>query len=131
MNEPSLFTKIIRGEIPSYKIYEDEYTFAFLDIHPIQPGHTLVVPKSQVDKLYDLSDEDYMAVMATVKKIMRHVTEVLGVRRACMKAEGFDVPHAHVHVIPCNQTSDFFSHVSDDDDVDHEALATMAERLKY
>lgn len=131
MNEPSIFTKIIRGEIPSYKIYEDDRTFAFLDIHPIQPGHVLVIPKNQIEKLEDLPDEDYMAVMNTVKKVMKRVTEALRVKRACIKVEGFDVPHAHVHVIPCNQAEDFFNRVNDADPVDHEALAVIAEKLKF
>jgi histidine triad (HIT) family protein len=65
----SIFTKIIKGEIPSHKVYEDELTFAFLDIHPKTPGHVLVIPKKQVDLLWDLSDEDYQAVMAISKKL--------------------------------------------------------------
>lgn len=76
----SVFTKIIQGEIPCYKIYEDEKTMAFLDIAPEAEGHTLVVPKLEVDKVYDLPDSDYQAVMATVKKLAKHMEEVLGER---------------------------------------------------
>lgn len=90
---------IIAGEIPSYKVYEDEKTFAFLDIHPETRGHTLVVPKTEVDKFYELSDEDYVAVFATVKKLAAHMDEVLGAR-TFVKIIGTDVPHAHVHLIP-------------------------------
>lgn len=98
----SVFSKIIAGEIPCYKIYEDEKTFAFLDIAPEAEGHTLVVPKIEVDKVYDLPDEDYQAVMATVKKLARHMEEVLGVRMQ-IKVVGVDVPHAHVHILPVNE----------------------------
>ena len=97
----SVFTKIIRGELPCYKIYEDDKTLAFLDIEPEAPGHTLVVPKVEVDRIYDLSDEDYQAVMATVKKLSRHFEDVLG-ERIMIKVVGIDVPHAHVHILPVN-----------------------------
>lgn len=98
----SVFTKIINGELPSYKIYEDERTYAFLDIEPEAPGHTLVVPKLEVDKVYDLDDEDYQAVMATVKKLAKHMEKVLG-ERMQIKIVGIDVPHAHVHILPVNE----------------------------
>lgn len=96
---PSVFTKIIQGEIPCYKIYEDAKTFAFLDIHPESRGHTLVVPKLEVDKIYDLDDANYQALMQTVKKLARHMEEKLGAR-TLMKVIGTDVPHAHVHLMP-------------------------------
>lgn len=99
----SIFTKIINGEIPCYKIYEDDKTFAFLDIHPETKGHTLVVPKKEVDKIYDLEDEDYQALMATVKKLSKNMEQVLGVR-TLWKVVGTDVPHAHVHLEPFDET---------------------------
>lgn len=95
----SIFTKIINGEIPCYKIYEDDKTFAFLDIHPESKGHTLVVPKKEVDKIYDLDDEDYNALMRTVKKLSKHMEKQLGTR-ILWKVVGTDVPHAHVHLMP-------------------------------
>lgn len=98
----SIFTKIIQGEIPCYKIYEDDKTFAFLDIAPEAEGHTLVVPKLEVDKVYDLPDADYRAVWATVKKLARHYEQVLG-ERIMIKVVGIDVPHAHVHLLPVNE----------------------------
>ena len=98
----SVFTKIIQGEIPCYKIYEDEKTMAFLDIAPEAEGHTLVIPKVEVDKVYDLPDGDYQAVMATVKKLAKHMEEVLG-ERMQIKVVGIDVPHAHVHILPVNE----------------------------
>lgn len=100
---PSIFTKIINGEIPSYKIYEDDKTMAFLDINPETKGHTLVVPKLEVDKIYDLPDEDYDALMDTVKKLSKHMEQKLG-RRTLWKVIGTDVPHAHVHLMPYDET---------------------------
>lgn len=98
----SVFAKIVQGELPCYKIYEDERTLAFLDIEPEASGHTLVIPKVEVDKVYDLSDEDYDAVMHTVKKLARHFEDVLG-ERMMIKIVGTDVPHAHVHILPVNE----------------------------
>lgn len=95
----SIFTKIINGEIPCYKIYEDDKTFAFLDIHPESKGHVLVVPKNEVDKIYELPDDDYVALMATVKKLSVHLEKRLGAR-IIWKVVGTDVPHAHVHLMP-------------------------------
>ena len=100
---PSVFTKIINSEIPCYKIYEDDKTFAFLDINPETKGHTLVVPKNEVDKIYELPDEDYQALMATVKTLSAHMEKILGAR-TLWKVIGTDVPHAHVHLLPFDET---------------------------
>ncbi len=100
----SVFSRIISGEIPCYKIYEDEKSFAFLDINPEAKGHTLVVPKTEVGKIYDLSDEDWIALWASAKKIAKHMDEVTG-RRTIMKVVGVDMPdHAHIHLIPTDET---------------------------
>jgi len=99
----SVFTKIINGEIPCYKIYEDEKTMAFLDINPETKGHTLVVPKIEVDRIYDLEPEDFDALMHTVKKLSSHMEKVLG-KRIVWKVVGTDVPHAHVHLMPLDDT---------------------------
>lgn len=93
--EESIFTKIIKGEIPCYKVYEDELTFAFLDNNPLSDGHVLVVPKKQVDKIYNLSDEDYTAVFNTARKVAQRIEQVFGVRAGYV-VEGLEVPHAHV-----------------------------------
>ena len=98
----SIFSKIIAGEIPCYKIYEDDKTFAFLDIHPETMGHTLVIPKNEVDKIYDLPEEDYEALMVAVKKLSKHMEEKLGAR-ILWKVVGTDVPHAHVHLMPLDE----------------------------
>lgn len=100
---PSIFTKIINGEIPCYKIYEDENTLAFLDINPETKGHTLVIPKKEVDKIYDLEEKDYQALMQTAKKLSRHMEKKLGAR-TLWKVIGTDVPHAHIHLLPCDET---------------------------
>jgi histidine triad (HIT) family protein len=130
--EPSVFTRIIRGELPSHKIYEDDKTIAFLDIHPSVPGYTLVVPKVQVDRLEDLSDDDYAAVMSTVKKVMRRMVDVYGKDyRACLKVWGYEVPHAHIRVIPCHTSDDFLAPQDEDAEPDHAALAAEAKKLAF
>ena len=98
--EDSIFTKIIKGEIPSHKIYEDEATLAFLDIFPAAEGHTLVIPKKQVQFVWDLEDQDYQALMSTVKKVARHLRTITGKPYVGTLVVGTDVPHAHVHVVP-------------------------------
>ena len=98
----SIFSKIISGEIPCYKVYEDEKNLAFLDIHPEARGHVLVVPKVEVDKVYDLSEEDYIALFQAVKKVARRLDEVFG-KRVILKVIGVDVPHAHVHLLPIDE----------------------------
>jgi histidine triad (HIT) family protein len=130
--EPSIFTRIIRGEIPCHKIYEDDKTFAFLDIHPARPGHTLVIPKVQVDRVEDLTDEDYDALMQSVRKVMRRIVEVYGHDyRACVKIIGFDVPHAHVQVFPCRTGKDWFAPQDHDAEPNHAALAEVAAKLAF
>ena len=127
----SIFTKIIKGEIPSHKVYEDEQTFAFLDIHPVTPGHTLVIPKKQVEFLWDLDDEDYQAVMATVQKVGRRIREVLHPPYVGVQVVGVDVPHAHIHVIPFAEAHELKRDVDMAAEPDHTVLATLAERLRF
>jgi len=103
----SIFTKIIKGEIPSYKIYEDDSTLAFLDIHPIQPGHTLVVPKQQIEFIWDLEDKDYLSLMSSVKLIGKRLKEILNTDFVGVQVIGLDVPHAHVSVIPFSTIEEF------------------------
>ena len=130
--QPSIFTKIINGEIPCHKVYEDEHTFAFLDIHPAQPGHTLVVPKTQIDRLEDLPPAEYGALMNSLKKVMHRVVEVFGPDyRACLKLEGFDVPHAHIHVIPCKTAADFWTKQDPSAPPNHTELANIAKQLAF
>ena len=102
----SVFAKIVAGEIPCYKVYEDDKVLAFLDIHPESKGHTLVIPKVEIDRVYDLEDEDYNALMAAAKKIARHMEDVLGARTV-WKVVGTDVPHAHIHLMPIDETWEY------------------------
>ena len=102
----SIFSKIIAGEIPCYKIYEDEKTLAFLDIHPETAGHVLVIPKLEIDKIYDLPEEDYLALMKAVKRISKHMEEMLE-KRIFWKVIGTDVPHAHVHLTPQDENWEY------------------------
>lgn len=127
--KPSIFTKIINGEIPSHKIYEDDKVYAFLDIYPINPGHTLVIPKKQVEFVWDLDDEDYQAVMMATKKIAKSHREKLGAAYVGEQVVGVDVPHAHVHIVPFNTVAEF-RHVPEmSGEPDHSVLADMAKRL--
>ncbi len=127
--QDSIFTKIIKGEIPCHKLYEDAKTLAFLDIHPVQPGHTLVIPKVQIDKLYDLDDESYQAVMKTTKHLMLQLDRILG-KRVGLKVVGVDVPHAHVQLIPFDNPAELHAKQDMDAEPDHTALAYMANRLR-
>jgi len=129
--QDSIFTKIIKGEIPCHKIYEDGKTFAFLDIHPKTPGHTLVIPKKQVEFVWDLEDEDYEALMATVKKVALRIRETMGKPYVGELVSGDDVPHAHVHVYPFATTEES-QHIPDpNEEPDHAALAEVAKKLAF
>lgn len=128
--EETIFTKIIKGEIPSHKVYEDDKTYAFLTIHPLQPGHTLVIPKSQVQFVWDLEDEDYQAVMATTKKVALRIREVLQPPFVAEQIVGTEVPHAHVHVLPFSSPDDLREEPSQEPAPDSE-LAAMAQKLRF
>ena len=131
MNEPSIFTRIINGEIPCHKIYEDDSVLAFLEVHPINPGHTLVVPKKQIDHIWDLDDEDYQYLWKISKKIALHIKNTLKCPRVGVVVEGFGVPHCHIHLIPIYQGNDLKKPQEDKDTlIDHAALAEVADRLK-
>lgn len=102
----SIFSKIIHGELPSYKIGETEKSYAFLDISPLHAGHTLVVPKREVDYLFDLEEEDYQELMAFSKKVAHAVGKAVPCQRVGVAVIGLEVPHAHIHLIPINNVSD-------------------------
>lgn len=127
----SIFTKIIRGEIPSHKVYEDDKTFAFLDIHPKSDGHVLVVPKKQVEFIWDLEDEDYQAVMTTVKKVGRRIREVMGKPYVGVMVIGIDVPHVHVHVFPFSNMEEYSHRPDMGAEPEHAALAEIAKKLTF
>ncbi len=102
----SIFTKIIKGEIPSYKIAENEHCFAFLDINPNAKGHTLCVPKKEVDKLFDLDEKSYIELMNFSYKIAQALEKAVSCNRVGVAVVGLEVPHAHVHLIPITQMSE-------------------------
>lgn len=128
--EDSVFTKIIRGDVPAFKLYEDDDTLAFLDIHPVTSGHTLVIPKKQVEFLWDTDDETYRAVMATARKVALHLRQTLAVPYVGIQVIGVDVPHAHVHLIPFSDVSQYHNRPDMTAEPDFTALAAMAERIK-
>lgn len=102
----SIFSRIIAGEIPCYKIAEDEHNFAFLDINPLQEGHTLCVPKREVDYLFDLPDEEYQSLTLFAKRVARAVGEAVPCKRVGVAVLGMEVPHAHIHLVPLHSESD-------------------------
>lgn len=129
--QDSIFTKIINGEIPSHKVYEDEHAYAFLDIHPVTPGHTLVVPKRQVEFLWDMEDADYQALQAGAKKIARHLRETLNVPYVGVQVIGVDVPHAHIHLIPFTNAQEYHNRPDPTAEPNHDELAIVAARLAF
>lgn len=102
----SIFSKIVAGEIPSYKVAEDAHFLAFLDIFPLTKGHTLVIPKKEVDYLFDLDDETYLGLMQFAKKVAWGIQKAIPCKRISMQVIGLEVPHAHIHLIPINSMSD-------------------------
>jgi histidine triad (HIT) family protein len=102
----TIFSKIIAGQIPSYKIAEDERFFAFLDIHPLVEGHTLVVPKIEVDKIFDVPDEYLGKMLVFAKPIARAIEKSFHCNRCGISVIGLEVPHAHIHLVPINNIDD-------------------------
>ena len=103
---PSIFTKIVQGEIPSYKIAEDENFYSFLDINPNAKGHTLVIPKKEVNKLFDLDKETYAGLMDFSYRVAKALEKTIPCERIGMSVIGLEVPHVHVHLIPINYMDD-------------------------
>ncbi len=97
---PSIFSKIIAGEIPCYKVAENSTCFAFLDINPLSEGHTLIVPKKEVDYLFDLDNDTYLALMQFTKQVAVAIKNAVPCKRVTSVVLGFEVPHAHIHLIP-------------------------------
>lgn len=103
---PSIFTKIIQGEIPSYKIAENDFCYAFLDIFPLQKGHTLVIPKKEVDQLFELDNENYQKLWSFSKDIATALKKAIPCKRIGSAVVGLEVPHAHIHLIPISHMED-------------------------
>lgn len=102
----TIFTKIINGELPSYKVYEDENFFAFLDINPNAKGHTLCVPKEEVDKIFDMGEHMFLQLMQFSRKVALALEKTVPCKRVGMAVVGLEVPHVHVHLIPLNEMDD-------------------------
>ncbi|AZQ43018.1 HIT family protein [Nonlabens ponticola] len=123
----SVFTKIISGEIPSYKVAESDDFYAFLDINPNAPGHTLCVPKKEVNKLFDLDEETYERLMAFSRQVALCLREEVSCKRIGMSVVGLEVPHVHVHLIPLRDMEDmrFINKVS----LEKEEMQSIASRV--
>lgn len=124
----SIFIKIINGEIPSYKIAENDKFFSFLDINPNSAGHALVIPKKEVDKIFDLSEIDYTELMQFAYKIAKAIEKSVECKRVGIAVIGLEVPHAHVHLIPLNEMKDatFGNKVK----LSHEEFQALTEKIK-
>lgn len=123
----SLFTKIIDGEISCHKIMEDEQYLAFLDIRPINPGHTLVIPKKEVDYIFDVDDDLLGGLLVFAKKVAVKIKKVIECKRIGVMVAGLEVPHTHIHLVPMNRISDLNFELAKD--TSQEQLAEIAERI--
>ena len=124
----TIFSKIIAGEIPCYKIAEDDRFFAFLDINPVSKGHTLVVPKNETDYIFDLSNDEIGAMMVFAKKVAEGIKKAIPCRKVGMAVLGLEVPHAHIHLIPLKNEGDmdFSKKISD---ISPEEMAEIASSI--
>ena len=102
----SVFSKIVNGTIPSYKVAENEHFLAFLDVYPLRKGHVLVIPKVEIDYLFDLDDENYLVLMDFTRDVALAIQKAVPCKRISMQVIGLEVPHAHIHLIPINTMSD-------------------------
>jgi len=121
---PTLFTKIANGDIPSYKVAEDENFFAFLDINPNAKGHTLCIPKTEEDKIFDLDEDTYLGLMSFSRKVAKAIEKTVSCKRVGIAVVGLEVPHVHVHLIPINEMKEMtFQHKVSMEESDFKALA--------
>jgi histidine triad (HIT) family protein len=132
MVQTCIFCKITRGEIPVPLVYENEYTMAFIDLHPLNPGHTLVIPKVHSETFLDMADVDYTELMRTVRNVSLKIHAAYPTPRFTMMTKGFDVPHTHVHLFPLIHDSDVVSRYSPNmpPEASFEERLEMAERIK-
>ncbi|MFD2245263.1 HIT family protein [Pontibacter ruber] len=128
MQEASIFTKIVKGEIPAYKIAEDNRFLAFLDVFPTTKGHTLVIPKQQIDYIFDLDDELYLGLMEFAKKVAKAVEKAVPCKRIGIAVVGLEVPHAHVHLIPLNSMQDM--NFANKQQFSKEEMEEVAEKIR-
>lgn len=129
--EETIFTKIINGSVPSHKVYEDERTYAFMDIYPVKPGMVVVVSKTAVANFEDLTTEDAAALWATVQKVARTLRAAFPAKKKiAVQVEGLEVQHTHVKLFPIDSSEDFHSRQDTTIEPDHAALAAMAQKLQ-
>lgn len=121
---PTIFTKIINGEIPAYKVAETDEFLAFLDIRPNVKGHTLCIPKEEVNKIFDLDEETYMGLMAFSRKVAKGIEKAIPCKRVGVAVVGLEVPHVHVHLIPLNSMGDMnFAQVQEFSEAEFKQIA--------
>lgn len=126
--EGCIFCKIAKGEIDSAKIYEDENYLAFLDSNPVNPGHTLLIPKEHVDHIFGINEPLYSGIFKTAKKLSKPIRNAVKSKRIGMSIEGFGVPHAHIHLIPINNVNEIDPHRAKE--AKAEELQEISEKIK-
>lgn len=124
----SLFTKIIDGEIPCHKIWEDDRFFAFLDIRPIQPGHTLLITKQEIDSPFDLDEETYSAYLLAAKQLVEPIRRAMGSKKVGLVIEGLEIPHAHIKLVPISEAGDLAQ--ANAREASQDELAMIAEKIR-
>ena len=124
----TIFTKIVAGEIPCHEVWADDHHFAFLDINPRAPGHTLVIPKREVSYIFDLEPEEYDRLWRAARTVAERMKAALSCARVCVSVVGWEVPHVHVHLVPTNHIEDF--PFPPPQTTTAEELSAMAERLR-
>ena len=129
----SIFSRIVAGEIPCYKVAEDENYFAFLDISPVAKGHTLVIPKQEVDYIFDLDDETYVGLTRFAKRVAKAIEKAIPCKRVGVAVMGLEVPHTHIHLVPINKEADmnFFRDKLSLESTEMQAIAEAIAREVY
>jgi len=124
----SIFAEIINGTIPCHKLYEDEQSLSFLDVRPIRPGHALVIPKQEIDYIFDVPDELLQTLITVAKKVARAIDQSVDCRRVGIIVAGLEVPHAHIHLVPIREIRDInFANATE---MTNEKLARIAETIR-
>ena len=124
----SIFTKIVNGEVPSHTLYEDELSLAFLDVRPIRPGHSLVIPKREIDYIFDVPDPLLQHLITVAKHVARAIDRSVDCKRVGIIVAGLEVPHAHIHLVPIEEIQDInFANATD---MTHEDLAQVAKTIR-
>jgi histidine triad (HIT) family protein len=123
----SIFTKIVDGELPCHKVWEDEKHLAFLDVRPAQPGHTLVIPKREIDYIFDLSPQEHADLWTAAQTVATKLKQILNCKRVCVLVIGWEVPHVHIHLIPTDAIHEVG--MPPPAEVSEEEMAALAARL--